>query len=112
MIVRLSIAAAAIGILASFVAVSAGAQTMTCSPDAIKTAIADTTSKLNAIALTGNTDKDYAKASMVIMHSEKMMSQYEAACGTNPKMKQMAHSMMQAADKYMGSLNPIINVGG
>ena len=98
--IRAGIAVTALAIVSTFTASSALAETPSCSPDAVKTAIAGTTAKLNALNLTGNPDKDFGATSMALMAALKNLSRWEIRCGNNPKMQQTAQNMIQSIQTY------------
>jgi hypothetical protein len=80
----------------------------TCSSDGIKALVAATSSQLNALQLTGNSDKDFAASTTTMMRGIKALSQWETKCGSSDKMDAVAKKMTETVNYYI----PLINSGG
>src|SRR5271154_4125753 len=73
----------------------------TCSSDSIKALVTATSSQLNSLQLTGNSDKDFAASTTTMMRGIKALSQWETKCGSSDKMDAIAKKMTQTVNYYV-----------
>ena len=82
-----------------------------CSSEAMHAAVSKMAGQMSSMQSSGDTDKDYAHAMMMMAKGERDLSSWEMKCGKDSKTMKMAKDSMHGADSQYKAWGGIFGGG-